>query len=476
MGGQKKGKENESPVQELLRAIPKVDEFLGWVGNVDAPARFVKGAVREVLASEREGILKGMPRQIADLSRDALLPKFEKRLRDKLTPHFRRVINATGVIIHTNMGRSLLPHDAMEGLVRVGTRYSNLEFDLSTGKRGSRYSLVEELLCELTGAEAGLVVNNNAAAVLLCLDTLAKGREVIVSRGQLVEIGGSFRIPEVMEKSGARLREVGATNRTHLRDYEQAICPETALLLKVHMSNYRIIGFTSEVSLPELVELGGRHNLPVMDDLGSGSLIDLTRFGLEKEPTVREAVQAGVDVVTFSGDKLLGGPQAGLIVGKREIIQSIKKNPLNRALRIDKFTLAALEAVLRLYVDEDQALEKIPTLVMMGMSLNEVEHRASRLVRKIKKELAKTCRVGTEATFARVGGGAMPEQDLPSCAVVLRPISIKVTDLERKLRESELPVIGRIVDEGYLLDMRTVADDEISSLASVLFDVFEVNL
>lgn len=474
MGGRIKGKENEPPVQELLRAIPKVDEFLGWLGTVDAPARFVKGAVREVLAIERQEILSGSPRRDTDLSREVLSAKFEKRLRDKLTPNFRRVINATGVIVHTNMGRSLLPWEAMDGLVRAGSRYSNLEFDLATGKRGSRYSLVEDLLCELTGAEAGLVVNNNAAAVLLCLDALAKGREVIVSRGQLVEIGGSFRIPEVMEKSGARLREVGATNRTHLRDYEQAICAETALLLKVHMSNYRIIGFTSEVSLSELVDLGRRHGLPVMDDLGSGSLVDLTRFGLEKEPTVGEAVQAGVDVVTFSGDKLLGGPQAGLIVGKREIIQTIKRNPLNRALRIDKFTLAALEAVLRLYADEEQALVKIPTLAMMGMPLRTIEQRASRLSRRIKKRLGEVCRVGIEAATSRVGGGAMPEQDLPSRAVVLRPLFMKMSDLERKLRDNELPVIGRIVDEGYLLDMRTVADDEIAPLAFVLLAVFEV--
>jgi L-seryl-tRNA(Ser) seleniumtransferase len=288
MAGQDETKGHAASLQELLRAIPKVDEFLSWVEHIQAPVRFVKAAVREVLAAEREIILGGRPRKAEDLDREALLAKFDKRLKDKLTLNFRTVINATGVIIHTNLGRSLLPGVAMDSLVRVGSRYSNLEFDLTTGKRGSRYSLVEDLLCELTGAEAGLVVNNNAAAVLLALDTLAKNREVIVSRGQLVEIGGSFRIPEVMEKSGALLREVGATNRTHLRDYENAINEQTGLLLKVHTSNYRIIGFTSEVSLPEMVELGRRHNLPVMEDLGSGSLVDLSRFGLEKEPTVGE--------------------------------------------------------------------------------------------------------------------------------------------------------------------------------------------
>ena len=474
MADQDEKKAHSALVKELLRAIPKVDEFLSWLGHIQAPVRFIKAAVREVLAAEREIILGGRPRNVEDLGREALLAKFDKRLKDKLTPNFRTVINATGVIIHTNLGRSLLPRVAMDSLVKVGSRYSNLEFDLTTGKRGSRYSLVEDLLCELTGAEAGLVVNNNAAAVLLTLDTLAKGREVVVSRGQLVEIGGSFRIPDVMEKSGAFLREVGATNRTHLRDYENAINEQTGLLLKVHMSNYRIIGFTSEVSLPEMVELGRKHNLPVMEDLGSGSLVDLTRFGLEKEPTVGEVIKAGVDVVTFSGDKLLGGPQAGLILGRRDIIQRIKKNPLNRALRIDKFTLAGLESILRLYFDEEKALTDIPTLAMMGLPLAVIERRAARLTRRIRKSLADCCEVTTVSVASRVGGGAMPEQDLPSRAVALRPVVMKVTDLERKLREASLPVIGRIENEAYLLDMRTVADDEIPLLAAALFEVFEV--
>ncbi|MBU4263752.1 MAG: L-seryl-tRNA(Sec) selenium transferase [Proteobacteria bacterium] len=474
MADQDETKVHSASVQELLRAIPKVDEFLSWVDHMQAPVRFIKAAVREVLNIEREIILGGRAGKLEELGREVLLAKFDKRLKGKLTPNFRTVINATGVIIHTNMGRSLLPREAMDGLVKVGSRYSNLEFDLTTGKRGSRYSLVEDLLCELTGAEAGLVVNNNAAAVLLALDTLAKNREVIVSRGQLVEIGGSFRIPEVMEKSGAFLREVGATNRTHLWDYENAINEQTSLLLKVHMSNYRIIGFTSEVTLPEMIELGRKHNLPVMEDLGSGSLVDLTRFGLQKEPTVGEVVKAGVDVVTFSGDKLLGGPQAGLILGKRDIIGRIKKNPLNRALRIDKFTLAGLEAILRLYFDEEKALTVIPTLALMGLPPAVIERRAVRLIRRIRKSLADCCEMSTVPVASRVGGGAMPEQDLPSRAVALRPVSMKVTELERKLRETSMPVIGRIENEALLLDMRTVADDEIPLLAAALFDVFEV--
>lgn len=462
-------------MQDLLRAIPKVDEFLGWVEGIKAPVRFVKGAVREVLAAEREFILGGGTRTVEELGQKHLLPKFNTNLKEKLTPRFRTVINATGVIVHTNMGRSLLPREAMENLVRVGSRYSNLEFDLTTGKRGSRYSLVEELLCQLTGAEAGLVVNNNAAAVLLVLDTMAKGREVIVSRGQLVEIGGSFRIPAVMEKSGAFLREVGATNRTHLKDYEQAICQETAMLLKVHMSNYRMIGFTSEVSLPDLVALGRKHDIPVVEDLGSGSLVDLTRYGLEKEPTVSEAVQSGADVVTFSGDKLLGGPQAGLIVGRKEAIDRIKKNPLNRALRIDKFTLAGLESILRLYMDDENAEQSIPTLAMMAISRERIGRKATRLMRRVKKKLDGKCEVATTDTMSRVGGGAMPEQDLPSRAVILRPLSMKLSLLEKRLRENELPVIGRIEDEAMLFDMRTVADDEVVLLAEVILQVFEVN-
>jgi L-seryl-tRNA(Ser) seleniumtransferase len=382
------------------------------------------------------------------------------------------VINATGVVIHTNMGRSPLPEAAMQGIMRVGLHYSNLEFDLKTGKRGSRYALVEDLLCELTGAEAALVVNNNAAAVLLVLGTLAAGREVIVSRGQLVEIGGSFRIPEVMAKSGARLVEVGATNRTHLRDYEGAITDGTALLLKVHTSNFRMIGFTSEVPLAEMVALGARHGIPVMEDLGSGSLVDTSRFGLTKEPTVGEVVASGADVVTFSGDKLLGGPQAGLIVGRRAIIDLVKKNPLNRALRIDKFTLAGLEAVLRLYRDEREAMATIPTLIMLSATRKEIGRRAERLRRLLRGPLAGHCRLALLDTESRVGGGALPEQGLPSKALALWPAAISVNALEEGLRRLDMPIIGRIENEALLLDLRTVADQEVRPLALGLIEFF----
>jgi L-seryl-tRNA(Ser) seleniumtransferase len=467
-----------SPVRgakALLQSIPKVDDCLKWLqGLTGAPSLLIKNAVREILAEQRAAIFAGQGVVKKQLEKDAMLPLFMERIDRKQGPNLKTVINATGVVIHTNLGRSVLPQEAVDVLGRVGTRYSNLEFNLATGKRGSRYSLVEELLCELTGAEAALVVNNNAAAVLLVLDTLAKGREVIVSRGQLVEIGGSFRIPDVMEKSGAKLVEVGATNRTHPRDYENAISAETVMLLKVHASNFRVIGFTSEVSLEDLVGLAGRHGLMVMEDLGSGSLVDLSRFGLGKEPTVREVIKAGVDVVTFSGDKLLGGPQAGLVLGKHAIVDRIKKNPLNRALRIDKFTLAALEVVLRLYFDEEQARQQIPTLNMLTVDPRVIEKRARRLARRIKKKLTNRCLVTIKETEARVGGGALPEEPLTSWSVVIKPHDISVNHLEEKLRTVAMPVIGRIEEDLYLLDMRTVADDEILWLARTLLQVFGV--
>lgn len=453
-------------MQALLRAIPKVDEFLAWVDGVsEAPSRLVKSVVREILAEKRQAILEGAGVKKGDLSQKNMLGIFAERLDRKLTPNLRMVINATGVVIHTNLGRSALPDVAVEAVAAAALNYSNLEFDLASGKRGSRYSLVENLLCELTGAEAALVVNNNAAAVLLVLETLAKGREVVVSRGQLVEIGGSFRIPEVMAKSGARLVEVGATNRTHLRDYEAAIGEETALLLKVHTSNFRVIGFTAEVGLPELLELGKRHGLPVFEDLGSGSLLDFSSFGLAKEPTVEEVVKDGIDVVTFSGDKLLGGPQAGLILGKKIFIDQIKKNQLTRALRIDKFTLAALESILRIYFDERKALATIPTLRMLTMPFGDIDRRARRLCRRLQKVPVGNCIVTPVSTGSRVGGGALPEQDLPSRGVALRPKKITVNELEERLRLGKIPVIGRIEEDCFLMDMRTVFDRQIVLLA-----------
>ncbi len=462
--------------QELLRTIPQVDECLHSLFDLDqvehVPLLVIKNSVRDVLAEFRRRILAGERIDPGLLSLSSLQPVICEHIRQEMQPRFRRVLNCTGVIIHTNLGRSILPRTTMDKLYGAGSRYSNLEYDLATGRRGSRYSLVEKLLCDLTGAEAALVVNNNAAAVLLVLETLAKGRDVIVSRGQLVEIGGSFRIPDVMSRSGARLVEIGATNRTHVRDYEEAISEETALLLKVHCSNFRIIGFTKEVTVEELVKIGRRRGLPVMEDLGSGCFVDLSRFGLMKEPTVQEVVAAGVDVVTFSGDKLLGGPQAGIILGRRQVIDRIKKNPVNRAMRIDKFTLCGLESILRLYFDEQTALKTIPTLAMIAATPEEVNLRAGRLLRRIRKKLLPCCKLGLADIMSRVGGGAMPEQNLASRAVVLEPSAIKVSRLEVLLRQLEVPVIGRIEDNRLLLDMRTVADDEVALLADCLQQAF----
>ncbi len=459
----------------VLRSLPKVDECIRLLKNdiqASVPDSVIKLVVQKAIDQEREKILQG-DGSITELELEEWLLVFCEQISRKMKSNLRRVINGTGVVIHTNLGRSILPEITTDRLVQAGGYYSNLEFDLDSGKRGSRYSLVENILCELTGAEAALVVNNNAAAVLLALDTLAKGREVIVSRGQLVEIGGSFRIPDVMARSGARLVEVGATNRTHLYDYEGAITEETALLLRVHTSNFRIIGFTSEVSAEEMVALAREKTLATMEDLGSGSLIDFSEYGFPKEPTVQEIVKAGVDVVTFSGDKLLGGPQAGIIAGKRDVIARIKKNPLNRALRIDKFTLASLESVLREYFDIEQAVKNVPTLSMLTISSEELKKKAQKIQSRLRNKLKEHCLTKVVTTVSRVGGGALPEFSIDSWAVDLQPLKMKLSSFEKKLRRLETPIIGRIENERFLLDVRTIQDREVPELATQLTDLFE---
>ncbi|MCP4343522.1 MAG: L-seryl-tRNA(Sec) selenium transferase [Desulfobulbaceae bacterium] len=452
-------------MQEILRLIPSVDECLLAVLQdpefETIPAMLLKKGVRIVLERQRQKILQGQELTSKDLERSHLLIYIKEEIKALHQPVFRRIINGTGVIVHTNLGRSILPSDTLSQLCKTSGNYSNLEFDLVTGERGSRYSLVENLLCELTGAEAALVVNNNAAAVLIALDTLARKKEVIVSRGQLVEIGGSFRIPDVMARSGAELVEVGATNRTHLKDYHNAITPETGLLLKVHTSNYRIIGFSSEVSNKELVSLAKQHQLPVMEDLGSGCLVDLSPYGLKKEPTVQEVVASGMDVITFSGDKLLGGPQAGIILGSRDLIERIKKNPMNRALRIDKFTLSALESILRLYRDPQTVFERVPTLKMISASMEHVQSKAELLANALEKSISSCCTIQVAAAMSQVGGGAMPEQNLQSKAVALQPHTMTVNQLEKKLRALDIPLVGRVENDRLLLDMRTVRSNEL---------------
>jgi len=454
----------------LLRKLPKVDVILD---NLDEnildrfPLTVIKLAIRDTIGQHRTRILEGktteLPTNLKDWNK-VFLSAIEK----KNSPNLQRIINGTGVVIHTNLGRSLLDEKSIQALQTAGAHYTNLEFDVATGMRGSRYSLVEEIICDLTGAEAAIVVNNNAAAVLLALNTLSFQKETIVSRGQLVEIGGSFRIPDVMERSGATMVEVGATNRTHLFDYENVIEENTALLLKVHTSNFRVIGFTSEVSAADLVTLGKKHNVPVMEDLGSGSLIDLSPWGLPKEPTVQEIVKAGVDVVTFSGDKLLGGPQAGIIVGNKNIIARIKSNPMNRALRIDKFTLASLETVLREYYDTQKALKSVPTLAMLTCDSGNIKKKGQRILRRLGGATTLKSVIQLQPTISRVGGGAMPEHGLDSWALVLQPGETGASTFEKWFRALPVPLILRIEDNKMIVDLRTILEDDIPLVIDIL--------
>jgi L-seryl-tRNA(Ser) seleniumtransferase len=452
--------------QKLLRMLPGVDQVLERCKNdsffEDIPKTVVVRSVRQTLDFRRSRILAADPTFTAESLSDSLIMESVKAAVGKaMTPTLKHLVNATGVVVHTNLGRSPLPDLVVQNVALIAGRYSNLEYDLEAGKRGSRYSIVEEILCTISGAEAGMVVNNNAAAVLLCLETMAKNKEVIVSRGELVEIGGSFRVPDVMAKSGGILREVGTTNRTHLRDYEQAINDHTALLLKVHRSNYSIVGFTAEVSLKELVTLGAGHGKPVMEDLGSGTFIDFSKYGLAKEPTVQDSVATGADVVTFSGDKLLGGPQAGLIVGKKPILDRLRKNPLARALRIDKMTLAALEATLRLYRDEEKAIRIIPTLRMLTMDRGEIVNCASRLAESLNEIGDSRLQITLIDLSSKAGGGALPLLDLPSKCLSLKIQGMSVNTLEKNMRRNSPPIIGRIEEDGFIVDPRTLRDEDL---------------
>jgi L-seryl-tRNA(Ser) seleniumtransferase len=463
--------------RHLLRLLPAVDRVIDLAqtesGFERVPPSVVVGSIRTVIEAQRRRIReRNGTLADAELSDAAIMDRVKETVRLAMRPNLRRVVNATGVVVHTNLGRSLLAREAIENIVTVAAGYSNLEYDLAQGKRGSRYAAVQDLLCEITGAEAAMVVNNNAGAVLLSLESLARDRQVIVSRGELVEIGGSFRIPDVMAKSNAVLREVGTTNRTHFRDYESAITAETGLLLKVHCSNYSIVGFTRQVSLKELVGLGAAHSLPVMEDLGSGTFIDFSRYGLLKEPTVQESVASGADVVTFSGDKLLGGPQAGIIVGKQTFIERIRQNPITRALRIDKLTLAALESTLRLYRDEERAVAEIPTLRMLTETETAIAARAAVLARALAGLADARLAVDLVRLPSKAGGGALPLLELPSRGLRIRVDGLSANALELRLRGGDPPVIGRIEDDAFVMDVRTLQGDEFplieSALASIL--------
>ncbi len=459
--------------QQVLREIPSVDDILSRPEIVDLlkvhPRHVVLEAIRKGLGRLRDDILHKQDfSQLGEaiFSFENLYPLFQKEIDLQIQPRLRRVINATGVVIHTNLGRAPLHSSAIQHLMEVSKTYSNLEYDLELGERGDRYAHVEENLCRLSGAESALVVNNNAGAVLLVLNTLAEGKEVIVSRGELVEIGGAFRIPDVMKRSGALLREVGTTNRTHFTDYQKAVGPHTAMLLKVHTSNFRVMGFTSEVSLQDLVQLGKEHQLPVVDDLGSGCLVDLSLYGLEKEPTVQETIKTGVDAVTISGDKLLGGPQAGIILGKKKILDLFKVNPLTRALRIDKLTLAALESTLLLYLDEKRAMEEIPVLSMLSLDTRKLKKRGKKLLKRLSKIANERMTFSLKEEVSQVGGGALPLQELPTLAVAVKPLDYSVNSLEESLRKGDPPIISRISKDELVLDMRTVFDEEIPLLAA----------
>ena len=450
--------------KELLKKLPKIDELLNEdiiKKEIEKGSRaLVLESLRKTINYYRDQIISEKISEIPEIKyiAEKSLKMFLEELKLNLSP----VINATGVLLHTNLGRALLSKNATKALASIASSYSNLEYNAKTGKRGSRYDSVSEIIKNLTGAEDSVVVNNNAAAVLLILNTLAKGKKVIVSRGELVEIGGEFRVPDIISQSGCLLKEVGTTNKTHLSDYEKEIA-EDSVLLKVHTSNYKIIGFTSEVLVDELCSLSKKYTVPLIYDLGGGSLVNLEKYGISGEPFVNKALEDGADIVCFSGDKLLGGPQAGIIIGKKEYIEKIKKNPLTRALRIDKLTLVALEATLREYFDEAEAIKNIPLLKSLLKNKDKLKESAQKL-----NSMLKNCKANIEIIeeFGQIGGGAMPEYSIKTYAVAINPIKISVKELEERLRSCDTPIITRIVKDKVLLDVLTLFEEDFEYIAN----------
>ena len=455
-----------SSVNDLIQAVYRSRSL----GSRSIPRELVTEASRAVLEGVREAILAAKDEMaLEDITTETeeLVALVEKEVEEKIRPSLRRVINATGVVIHTNLGRSPLSRPALEAINTAGAYYTNLEFRLEDGTRGSRQFHLRRILHELTGAESALVVNNNAAAVLLALTAHAKDREVIVSRGQLIEIGGSFRLPDVMAQSGARLVEVGTTNKTYLEDYRRAITNETAMIMRAHPSNYRIVGFTAEVGIGELSSLAREYGLLLLEDLGSGVYLDLSRFGLAPEPTIRSSLEEGADLVCFSGDKLLGGPQAGIVLGREELVEAMARHPLARALRVDKLTVAALEATLRQYLDPERAASEIPTLAMLTTDPETLRRRARNLARKITA-VCPRLQVEVREDVSRAGGGALPMHDLATWVVAISSSSHSVPALEESLRHANPPVIGRIKDDRLILDVRTVREEELPLVVEAL--------
>ncbi|WP_068549744.1 L-seryl-tRNA(Sec) selenium transferase [Thermosulfidibacter takaii] len=460
-------------MKEKLRNLPKVDTVLERADVKQLmntyPRWVVVEALRKILEEKRRILLEGID---TEMSEEGVARELLTNIDRFALPSLRKVINATGVVLHTNLGRAPLSEEAIDAIREVALRYSNLEYDINLGKRGLRYVHVVDILRKITGCEDALVVNNNASAVFLVLNTLAKGKEVIVSRGELIEIGGSFRIPDVMRSAGAILREVGTTNKTKISDYKDAINENTALILKVHTSNYKIVGFTESVPLKELVKLGREYGLPVYEDLGSGLFVDVRKFGLPYEPTVQESLRAGVDVVSFSGDKLLGATQAGIILGKKEILEPIKRNPMNRALRIDKLTLAALEATFRIYMeDEDSFIKKIPVLQMLSQDMTTLKKRAEYVVSNLNG--IANYQFSIVEDVSTVGGGALPTAELPTCCVAVDGSEPPEATEEKLRKRPKIPVIARIKKDRVLMDMRTVRDSEVDLLIQMVKEALQ---
>jgi L-seryl-tRNA(Ser) seleniumtransferase len=464
--------EKTQVIQEAMRQIPQVDKILSDPRLSEFSSRidhvYLTQVVRDRVDDFRNRVLNG-----EKVPLDQLYDSIVREVNGLLDPYFRYAVNALGIVLHTGLGRAPFSAEIIEAMTSVSRGYSRLQID-DEGKRDDRYRKISALLRILTGAEASLIVNNNAGATLLILHALASGKEVVVSRGQLIEIGGAFRIPDVMAQSGAIMREVGTTNRTHLKDYESAVNPATGALLRVHQSNYRIAGFTKEVSLEELVELARKHDILVVDDLGSGALIDLSRYGLPKEPLVQESVRAGADIVCFSGDKLIGGPQCGIIVGRKNLIDRIKKDPLTRALRCDKLTNAALEATLRIFLRSEADL--IRDHAVLGLLLRTprtIKKQADKFCRKLRKSFSDRIDASVRQAVSEIGGGSLSTEQLPTYVVAVSPLQGSVDELARKLRRASSPVFGRVAENSLLLDFRTVLDGEEKIMIRMFGEIFK---